>query len=657
MTVNAVSVSVSSTSIDERATLHFPSDEVAHEFVNCIKDAVIERIAHSERFSSIRLSSVVLRPNARMRHLGLAHAIGVIEYRQHDEPHPALGLAATIVHEMAHQLVGVTQEHNHNWTAACNALGLRYAHSEAPPITLPEHFDPNLYSIILDAIARFAAHHPNTLLTYDDTQPIPWPSGVGNYDCPLPHTSYDPCAEHWCHILEFQDAGIRWMLKNPTHFLMADEMGLGKTVQLLGYINVTHPESILVICPNNVTLVWLRHFQKFGIHDYDIGIAHPRLYLFNDVTIASYETMTRMKDVFAKKRWSLVIFDEGHYMKNPSAKRSRAGFSIRGDKLVISTGSPIVNYSDEIFPLGHYLTKNGAGEVYPQLRIFREVGAFERRYAGYGMGSERRLGRNLPELNAILRETIMLRRFKKDVLAQLPKKRRQVIEFEAEPEVKKLIEREMDLWNEATRDLSADEAQLASAIANESDVVMSDDEWAALILRLTNNRRYAFEEMSRIAHEIGKAKLPYVIEHIENALEAREKVVVFGHHRDVLETIARQFKNEGAVLAYGGNDPSENQRLALKFSEDDSCRVFVGGIKIAQGWSLKGSSTVLFIEEDWVPGDMTQAEDRAHGIGRGDVEAKSMLIQHLVFENSLDTKKAQLAIRKQKAIEKATGRV
>jgi SNF2 family DNA or RNA helicase len=85
--------------------------------------------------------------------------------------------------------------------------------------------------------------------------------------------------------------------------------------------------------------------------------------------------------------------------------------------------------------------------------------------------------------------------------------------------------------------------------------------------------------------------------------------------------------------------------------------VFVGGITLAAGYSLKGTSTVIFVEEDWVPGIMTQAEDRCHGIGRGEADAGSLMIHHLCFEDSLDTHKAKKTIRKQKSIDRATGKV
>ena len=58
-----------------------------------------------------------------------------------------------------------------------------------------------------------------------------------------------------------------------------------------------------------------------------------------------------------------------------------------------------------------------------------------------------------------------------------------------------------------------------------------------------------------------------------------------------------------------------------------------------------------------MPGVIQQAEGRGHGMGRGDIEAKSMLIYHLTFEDSLDTVKAQAVIRKIRSIERATGKL
>lgn len=477
----------------------------------------------------------------------------------------------------------------------------------------------------------------------NDFDDIPLPKWIGRFDCQLPHESWHPCTEHRAHAMRFQLDGVRQMLSRSGNILLADEMGLGKTPEVMMYINATRPKRVLIGCPNNAKLIWKRHFEEWCTEPYDVEVAYTNLYTFGDCVIMNYEALVKWSDALKMQEWDLVVYDEGHYLKTPGAKRSKAAYAVHGAKSIIVTGTPIVNYPYELFPLIHYLDRIN----------WPEYGRFEYQF---GSKSSARLGRNLNRLNAMLRETIMTRRLKKDVLSELPRKRRQIVEFEVSDDIRKLIEEENRLFEglKAGNDIAT--VELLNAMRNESEVAIDDANWAEIIDAMRYTRRYAFEEMARIAHKIGLAKLPLAIEHIENALEAREKVMVFGHHRDVLESVARRF-SPGSTLLLGGN---RDQALATKqaverFNTDDDCRVFVGQVANAQSYSISGSSTVVFIEEDWVPGVMTQAEDRAHGIGRGASDARSMLIQHLVFENSLDTKKAKMTINKQRSIDRAIG--
>lgn len=472
----------------------------------------------------------------------------------------------------------------------------------------------------------------------DPNMEIPWPVGIGTYECPnFDSLSGNQCTIHKIHILKFQIDGLREMLGRDGNILLADEMGLGKTVEVCGYINATRPKRILIGCPNNAKLIWKQHFEQFCIEP-DITVAYSQLYLFDDRVITNYEALTKWGSEIKKQEWDLVVYDEGHYLKTPNTKRSKYAYAIHGNKQVIVTGTPIVNYPYELFPLIHYLDRDN----------WPEYGRFE---SQFGSRSSERLGRNLNRLNAMLRATIMTRRLKKDVLTELPRKRRQIVEFEVTPEVAKLIEEEKKLFQQFQgNDTKA--VDLLNAMRNESDVVGDEFDWAAIIEELKYTKKYAFEEMARVAHLIGLAKLPLVIEHIENALEARDKVMVFGHHRDVLTAIADKFKPNSVLHIGQSKDPAA--LLAEQFNNNDNLTLWVGSISIAQSYSL-ASSTAIFAEEMWVPGDMTQAEDRGHGLGRGDANAKSMLIQHLVFEDSLDTYKAKKIIAKQKSIDRAVG--
>lgn len=614
-------------------------------FSRFIKDAVVERIGAVERFTGIRLAGTKLEYNDWLH----ASKYGVAKHKEDKieigNTDSALQIAGTIIHELGHMMVGHGAAHGPHWSEACKALGLL----NEQPIYTESDFTEGTLEIIQSAIARFAKEYP--ALVYQIKE-IPWPSGIGQWTCVREHDSFHECynddgtVHHWAHILQYQDEDIHWLLECEHNILHANEMGTGKTVEIVGYINAVHPKRILIGCPNNAKLVWRNHLtgkRSFCVHNYEVEVAYSNLYMFSDVVIMNYEALAKWGPALAKQQWDLVIYDEGHYLKNPSAQRSKAAYKIHGSKEIIVTGSPIVNYPYEIFPLAHYLYRDG----------FPDAARFDRMYGGRG---KNRFGYNLNHLNAYLRATIMIRRFKKDVLAQLPKKRRQVVEFEVAPDIRKLIEDEMSLYHQMQRDVTAEQAQLLAALKNESDVAADDVDWAHLIESLQSTKRFAFEQMAEIAHRIGLAKLPYVIEHLENALEAREKVVVFGHHRDVLTAIAKHFEPH-SVLLLGGNTSQSKAIMdaSSEFNDNDECRLFVAGIKIAQSYSLIGSSTVVFCEQSWVPGDHTQAEDRVHGIGRGDASATSMLIQHLVFEDSLDTKKAQKSIRKQKSIDRATG--
>lgn len=458
------------------------------------------------------------------------------------------------------------------------------------------------------------------------------------------------CSTHENHVLRFQEDGVRWMFTNPKDILLADEMGLGKTLQTVLLFNCIVEQKnralkILIVCPNNAKLVWKQHCEQLLVRQHEIELVSTSLCMgLGDILIANYEAVVKWDTALVFTKWDIVVFDEGHKIKNPSAKRSRACYSIRGEKNVIITGTPIVNYAYEVFPLIHYLDP----ENHPS------ASRHERLYGGRGNS---RFGYNLNRLNSLLRATIMLRRRKKDVLTELPAKWRRVIEYEAPEDLQKLIEEEKKLWKEMKSSVTAAQAQMLSAMANESDTAMSDVDWASIIDSLMLTKRTAFTEMSRIAHLIGIAKIPFIIEHVEDLLENVDKVVVFGHHRDVLQAIHKHF-GQKSVLLIGGNS---NQPQAIvdaqnRFNNDPNCRVFVGGIKIAEAYSLRGTSTVVFTEQSWIPGEYTQSEDRCHGIGRGEIDASRLNILHITFQDSLDTEKAQLNIQKQRSIDRAMNR-
>lgn len=69
------------------------------------------------------------------------------------------------------------------------------------------------------------------------------------------------------------------------------------------------------------------------------------------------------------------------------------------------------------------------------------------------------------------------------------------------------------------------------------------------------------------------------------------------------------------------------------FQEDQSIKVALLSITAAGvGLTLTAASTVVFAQLHWTPGNMIQAQDRAHRIG----QKTSVNCHYLIGENSLD---------------------
>lgn len=300
------------------------------------------------------------------------------------------------------------------------------------------------------------------------------------------------------------------------------------------------------------------------------------------------------------------------------------------------TGTPIVNRPVELWPLVESLDPDGLG---------RNFFSYAKRYTNAthnGYGWDFSGASNLEELQEKLRTTVMVRRLKADVLTELPPKRRQVIEIPANG-LEGLVKREtaMAARHEELMDALRTAAELAKAEGAEA--------YAEAIGRLRDAGKIAFEEMAQARHELALAKVPYLVEHMEECIESSGKVVVMVWHRDVVQALMDKF-GARAVQVHGDVSLADRQAAVDRFQTDPACQVFVGTIKAAGvGLTLTAASHVVFGELWWVPGDITQAEDRCHRIG----QTNSVLVQHLVVDGSLDARMAKTMVAKQNVIDRA----
>ncbi|HEX9804600.1 MAG TPA: DEAD/DEAH box helicase, partial [Candidatus Dojkabacteria bacterium] len=245
---------------------------------------------------------------------------------------------------------------------------------------------------------------------------------------------------------------------------------------------------------------------------------------------------------------------------------------------------------------------------------------------------------NLDILQRILRENCMVRRLKSEVLPELPEKIRRVIEL---PNDEKRAEGEWNSYRKHQNHIDEIEAKMELAKADENE-----NEYRRQVDALKSAMNFAFEAMASIRHETALYKIPAAIEFIKDALEGGP-IVCFAHHKKVIEALKEAFPNSSVLV---GDTPLDKRQQAVDDFQSGKTDLFIGSIKaVGLGNTLTASSHAVFIEGDWTPSWVFQAEDRLHRIG----QKNSVLIDHLVLEDSIECHIAKTMLDKQRVIELA----
>jgi SNF2 family DNA or RNA helicase len=252
--------------------------------------------------------------------------------------------------------------------------------------------------------------------------------------------------------------------------------------------------------------------------------------------------------------------------------------------------------------------------------------------------------KNLDKLNYELRSTIMIRRLKEEVLTELPPKTRQVIELSTNSKIKKIIGSEKNIKKLQEDRIEELKAQIILSKASENK-----EEYKEAVKALRDVNTYIFEEIAELRSQLAEYKIPDVINHITELIENGIKVVSFGHHHTLMKAIQDHFGD--ICVSHNGKMSKEDKQDSVdRFQSHDSIRLFNGSIMASGvGITLTEGEVAVFNELDWRPSIVNQAEDRLVRIG----QTKNVLVQYLVYEDSIDVELAKTIVDKQDIIDKA----
>lgn len=427
-------------------------------------------------------------------------------------------------------------------------------------------------------------------------------------------------------LLHFQREGIRFALEHGGRALIADEMGLGKTLQAIAFAACFKDDwPVLVVTPSSLRLHWAAMIiQWLNISPRDILVVMPQCFGSNkegfDIVqavgkhplrldgcfnIVSYDLVTKFQDELTQSNFKIIIADEAHYLKNAQAKRTLACVPLlqRAKYSILLTGTPALSRPIELFKQLEAL----------QPAIYRSVHEYGKRYCMGGLFGVYQGASNCEELHTLMKSTIMIRRLKKDVLSELPLKRRQQIYLS-------LDERGLKQMRVLFYELETVKRDLKSCQSVED----------------AEKLKYSERQLiSKIYTETAQVKVPAVQDYLSTIIEADCKFLMFAHHKSMLDGI-EQFlmkKKVGYVRIDGSTASSSRQALVTKFQENDHVKAAVLAIRAAGlGLTLTAASTVIFAEMSWTPGDLVQAEDRAHRIG----QVSSVNVYYLHAHDTVD---------------------
>ncbi|KAK9739304.1 Helicase conserved C-terminal domain [Popillia japonica] len=243
-------------------------------------------------------------------------------------------------------------------------------------------------------------------------------------------TSYQLVGLNWLAVLHNQDV----------NGILADEMGLGKTVQVIAFLAYLKEANLaktthLIVVPSSTLENWQNEFERW-CPDLNVLLYYGsteerrmmRLMFAEgkhkdyDVVLTTYtmvSSSSEEKKMFRVTPMHYVVFDEAHMLKNMNTQRYECLIRIKASKRILLTGTPLQNNLLELMSLLIFVMPNIFSEKTEDLKNL-----FQKTSKAKDVDNDAlpQFEREQIEHAKRIMKPFVLRRLKKDVLQDLPKK-------------------------------------------------------------------------------------------------------------------------------------------------------------------------------------------------------------------------------------------
>lgn len=428
------------------------------------------------------------------------------------------------------------------------------------------------------------------------------------------------------HQLDGWDRAVQEMVFGGGGYGLLYEMGCGKTLTAIAVAGTLWQmkvlRRVLIIAPASVCSVWPREFRQFAdfpveCHVLTGSTAQRREQLRSmaawqtdalQVAVINYEGAWRLPDISSKSNVvrsfnpGLVICDESHRIKKPTAKQSKYIHSLGDDAdfRMILTGTPVQNNPLDFYSQYRFLDRNVFGTSFMR---FRSRYAVMGGYAVHGKPVQVIGYRNLDELTQ--KAYSCASRVTKADCLDLPPQTFETRYVDMSPSG-------MKLYKEMKRESITWLGENAVTAANVLSRLL-------ILQRLTGGYIRADDEAS--ARQVDTSKLEALEDIVLDLNDAGEKCVVFVRFLDELAAIVDMLSSHGIrhSAIYGDVPQARRGELVESFQSDPDVRVFVAQIDTAGlGITLTAARVAVFYSPTWNYASYQQALARTHRIGQND---------------------------------------
>ncbi|KAM7537439.1 hypothetical protein Aperf_G00000064025 [Anoplocephala perfoliata] len=503
-------------------------------------------------------------------------------------------------------------------------------------------------------------------------------------------------ADIWNRLYPYQREGVSWLWGLHRHGvggILGDEMGLGKSIQIISFLaslhhsklsicgssydvavsGMKHPPPnriseglapVLIVCPGTVLKQWLAEFRAWMptarvVIIHSSGSAYNNrsrlvssLFSTSGFALTTYGTLAQHRDLLLPLAWHYVILDEGHKIKNPQAEITVTVKRFVTPHRIIVTGTPMQNNLKELWSIFDFVYPGKLGGGMMDFLVNFGVPITMGGYANASPLEVETAYRCACTLKSIL-SPYLLRRMKKDVQLELPKKSEYVL-FCRLTHYQRCVYEEY-LNSSACKYILRGMGQvlggliLLKKLCNHPDLVTGGPQhFGSLLGEEDDDGAEEGDQWRRFGCSRRSGKLVVTLELLALWWERRHKVLLFTQSRKMLNILEKHAsrRNYPCLRMDGGTPTGQRQRLVEQFNSTPSsdCFLFllttrVGGL----GVNLTGADRVLIYDPDWNPSTDAQARERAWRIGQN----REVAVYRLLTSGTIEEKVYERQIFKQ----------